>query len=205
MLLSVYEGSRISRIFCVKVDRRARRRHGQWYVLAGFALHDAPHAVFHSIVDVRGDSAGAVLGQRDMPVAVPSGAFGQTAQKTVDFLQLPFLAGRRQPCHGAEADSHGLACLEDHRDSAIAVCFLVVAALLCRSCLLCLLLSTTGAYNPELCRNSWRFRSRSSFLVVDVAVSCSDKLSRDSSSPEIVDISVATETGTHSYSCAWLA
>ena len=82
MLLSVREGSGISRIFCVKVDRRARRRHGQWYVLAGFALHDAPHAVFPSIVDVRGDSIGAVLGQGDMPVAVPSGAFGQTAQKT---------------------------------------------------------------------------------------------------------------------------
>ena len=29
---------------------RARRRHGQWYVLAGFARHDTPHAVFPSIV-----------------------------------------------------------------------------------------------------------------------------------------------------------
>ena len=32
----------------------------------------------------------------------------------------------------------------------------------------------------RFCGNSWRFRSRSSFPVVDVAVLCSDKLSRDS-------------------------
>ena len=50
MLLSVYEGSVISRIFLVKLNCRARRRHGQWYVLAGFAQHDTPHAVFPSIV-----------------------------------------------------------------------------------------------------------------------------------------------------------
>ena len=35
------------------------------------------------------------------------GVFGQTAQKTVDFLQLFFIAGRRHPGHGAEADSYG--------------------------------------------------------------------------------------------------
>ena len=35
------------------------------------------------------------------------GVFGQTAQKTVDFLQLLFIAGRRHPGHGAEADSNG--------------------------------------------------------------------------------------------------
>ena len=58
-----------------------------------------------------------------MPVVVPSGAFGQTAQKTVDYPQLPFFAGRRFTCRGAEADSHGLACY-----SAVAVCFLVVDA-----------------------------------------------------------------------------
>ena len=29
---------------------RVRRRHGQWYVLAGFARHDTPHAVYPSIV-----------------------------------------------------------------------------------------------------------------------------------------------------------
>ena len=49
-------------------------------------------------------------------------------QSTVDFPQLPFIAGRRFSCRGAEADSHGLACSEDHRDSAVAVCFLVVDA-----------------------------------------------------------------------------
>ena len=41
----------------------ARRRHWQWYVLAGFAGYDTPRAVFPSIVDVRGDSTSAVLGQ----------------------------------------------------------------------------------------------------------------------------------------------
>ena len=51
-------------------------------MLAGFAGYDTPRAVFLSIVDVRGDSTGAVLGQGDKPVVVPSGAFGQTAQKT---------------------------------------------------------------------------------------------------------------------------
>ena len=41
----------------------ARRRHWQWYVLAGYAGYDTPRAVFPSIVDVRGGSTGAVLGQ----------------------------------------------------------------------------------------------------------------------------------------------
>ena len=62
---------------------RARRRHWQWYVLAGCAGYDTPRAVIFD-VDVRGDSTGAVLGQGDMPVW----CFCQTAQKTVDFLQL---------------------------------------------------------------------------------------------------------------------
>ena len=39
--------------------------------------------------------------------AVVSGADGQTAQKTVHFLQLRFNACRRHPGHGAQADSHG--------------------------------------------------------------------------------------------------
>ena len=47
--------------------------------------------------EVGGDSTGAVLGQGDMPVFVPSDAFGQTAQKTVDFPQLPFAVFLR-PC-----------------------------------------------------------------------------------------------------------
>ena len=41
---------------------RARRRHLQWYVLAGFAGDDTLRAVFFD-VDARGDSTGAVLGQ----------------------------------------------------------------------------------------------------------------------------------------------
>ena len=85
-------------------------------------------------------STGAVLGQGGMPVVVPSGAFSQTAQKTADFLQLPFIAGRRHPCHGAEADSHGFACSEDHRDSAAQYFSWWSMLLLCRSCLLCPLL-----------------------------------------------------------------
>ena len=68
----------------------SRRRYWQWYVLAGFADYDTPLAVFPSIVNVCGDSTGAVLGQGDMPVFVLSDASGQTAQKNVDFPQLPF-------------------------------------------------------------------------------------------------------------------
>ena len=78
-------------------------------MLAGFAGYDTPRDVFSSVVNVRGDSAGAVLGQVitlaheaggdstgavlsqvDMPVVVSSGAFGETAQKTVEIPQLPF-------------------------------------------------------------------------------------------------------------------
>ena len=40
--------------------------------------------------EARGDSTGAVLSQGDMPVVVPSAAFGETAQKTVEIPQLPF-------------------------------------------------------------------------------------------------------------------
>ena len=68
----------------------SRRRYWQWCVLAGFAGYDTPRAVFPSIVNVRGDSTGAVLSQGDMPVVVPSGAFGETAQETVEIPQLPF-------------------------------------------------------------------------------------------------------------------
>ena len=110
-------------------------------LLAGLAGYDTPRAVFPSIVDVRGDSTGAIIGQDDMPVVVPSGAFGQTAQKTVDFPQLPFFASRRHPGRGAEADFHDLTCSEDHRDSAVQFVFWWSMPLLCRSCLLCPLLS----------------------------------------------------------------
>ena len=67
--------------------RRAHRRQRQWYALAGFAGYDTPLAVFRSIVDVRGDFTGAVLGHSDLLVVVPSGAFGQTVQKTADSPQ----------------------------------------------------------------------------------------------------------------------
>ena len=107
---------------------------GGRFRLAGFAGYDAPRAVFPSAVPcvfplhggrpmlsgtivgmdqkdsfyvhmrlldaARGDSTGAVLGQGDMPVVVPC--------RKLDFLQLPFIAGRRHPGHGAEAVSHGL-------------------------------------------------------------------------------------------------
>ena len=88
----------------------SRRRYWQWYVLAGFAGYVTPRAVlFFPLVNVRGDSTGAVLGQvisladeargdstgaalgqGVKPVVVPSGAFGETAQKTVEIPQLPF-------------------------------------------------------------------------------------------------------------------
>ena len=50
--------------------------------------------------------------QFSVKVICPSGVFGHTVQKTVDFLQLPLIAGRRHPGHGAEADSHGFSCLK---------------------------------------------------------------------------------------------
>ena len=83
-------------------------------MLAGFAGYDAPRAVFPLIValanEARGDSTGAVLGQGDLPVEVSSGAFHQTAQKTVGIPQLPFFDKVVQiSCRVAEADSHGLA------------------------------------------------------------------------------------------------
>ena len=76
---------------------------------SGFAPLDSPHAVFPSIVDVRGDSTGAVLGQAIalavearcdstgavfgqgffLPVVV-SGAVGQTVQKTLENPQSQF-------------------------------------------------------------------------------------------------------------------
>ena len=90
------------------------------------------------------------------------------------FPPLQSIESRRLHFRAAKTDPHGLACLEDHRDSAVAVCFLVVAALLCRSCLLCPLFSTTGAHGP----GSAEIRGGAAVAVppvVDVAVSCSDK------------------------------
>ena len=100
--------------------RRAHRRQRQRYVLAGFAGYDTPRAVFPSIVNARGDSTGAVLGQGDMPVVFLSGGFGQTVQKTADSPQLRSIAGRRHPLRAANADPHGSVGSADHGDSPVA-------------------------------------------------------------------------------------
>ena len=83
-------------------------------MLAGFAGYDEHRAVFPSFValadEARGDSTGAVLVQGDMPVVIASGAFDQTAQKTVEIPQLPFVDEVVHiSCRSAQADSHGLA------------------------------------------------------------------------------------------------
>ena len=100
---------------------RARRRQRQWYVLAGFLGDGSPRAVFPSIVC--GDSTGAVLGQGDMPVVVPSGASGQTVLKTAGSPQLQSIVGRHLPLRAANADPHGPVCTADHGDSTVAAYF----------------------------------------------------------------------------------
>ena len=49
----------------------------------------------------------------------PEGALRGAVQTTADFPQLQFIAGRRFPCRGAEADSHGPDCSADHRNSSV--------------------------------------------------------------------------------------
>ena len=100
---------------------RPHRRQRQWYVLAGFPGYVTLRAVFPSIFDVRGDSTGAVLGLGDMPVVVPSGAFGQTVQKTADSPQLQSIAGRQHPLRAANAVPHGPGYSPDHRVSTVQV------------------------------------------------------------------------------------
>ena len=87
---------------------------------AGFAGFDTPRAVFPSIVDVRGDSTGAVLGHSVMPVVVPSGAFGQTVQKTAVSPQWQSIAGRQHPLRAANAVPHGPGYSPDHTGSTVA-------------------------------------------------------------------------------------
>ena len=49
-----------------------------------------------------------VLGQVvDVPVVVQRQVRGSELQKIVEIPQFPFIAGRRHPGHGAEADCHG--------------------------------------------------------------------------------------------------
>ena len=117
---------------------RARRRQRQWYVLAGFLGDGSPRAVFPSIVC--GDSTGAVLGQGDMPVVVPSGASGQTVLKTAGSPQLQSIVGRHLPLRAANADPHGPVFTADHGDSTVAAyfggrcsCWRVVQILMCCS------------------------------------------------------------------------
>ena len=74
------------------------------------------------------------------------------------------------------------ACSENHKDSAVAVCFLVVDALFCRSCFLCPLLFSTATHGSD----SAEFVEvplRSSFLVVDVAVFMQRQVVSRQSSP----------------------
>ena len=85
-------------------------------------------------------------------------------------------------CRSAEADSHGLARAEDHGDSAVAVCFLVVDASCCAGPAYCARCCYDKGAGSRLLHKfvevpQWQF-----LLVVDVAVLCSDKLSRDSES-----------------------
>ena len=53
--------------------------------------------------------------------------------ETVVVPQLQFIEDRRLPLRAAETAPHGPAFSEDQRVSSVAVCFLVVAAVLCRS------------------------------------------------------------------------
>ena len=134
---------------------RARRRQRQWYVLAGFLGDGSPRAVFPSIVC--GDSTtGAVLGQGDMPVVFPSGAFGQTVQKTAVSPQLQSIVGRHLPLRAANADPHGPVCTADHGDSTVAAyfggrcsCWRVVQILRC--CRGGALVAPTVAARREIC------------------------------------------------------
>ena len=88
--------------------------------------------------------------------------------------------GRRLPFRAAETDPHGLACSENHRDSVVAACFLVVDALFCRSCLLCPLLFSTGAHGSD----SAEFVEFPQSLVVDVAVFMQRQVVSRQSSPQ---------------------
>ena len=69
---------------------------------------DMPVVMLDSLVQT-------VLGQVvDVPVVVQRQVRGLSVQTAVLVPQLPFIAGRRHPGHGAEADSHGFPCSEDH-------------------------------------------------------------------------------------------
>ena len=65
------------------------------------------------------NSTVTVLGQGVHACRCWFGADGQTVQKTVVMPQLQFFAAVVFPCRAAKAYPHGLACSEDHRDSAV--------------------------------------------------------------------------------------
>ena len=64
---------------------------------------------------------GAVLGQGRCARVAQREGYGQTVQKAVLVPHLQFLEGRRLFFVTAEANPHGPACSENHRDSAVAV------------------------------------------------------------------------------------
>ena len=69
---------------------------------------DMPIVMLDSLVQT-------VLGQVvDVPVVVQRQVRGLSVQTAVLVPQLPLIAGRRHPGHGAVADSHGFPCSEDH-------------------------------------------------------------------------------------------
>ena len=105
---------------------RAGVDNGSCIFWAGFAGYDASYAEFPLVVGrtgMLGTLVGmdqkdryaarcftvAVLGHAgDMPVVVNNRCLGFHSAEKLEVPQLPFFSGRRYPCRGAEADSHGL-------------------------------------------------------------------------------------------------
>ena len=142
-------------------------------IAAGFAGHDTPRAVFFD-VDVRGDSTGAVHSQGDMPVwcvwsdSAENFGFSAAAVLRRSSISLSWCRGRFPRS----------SCSEDHRDSAVAVCFLVVDAPVVQV-LFHAVLCSTGAHGSDPAEI--RVDAAGAVpAVVDVAVLRSDTLSRDS-------------------------
>ena len=117
------------------------------------------------------------LGKVVVPVVAQRQVRGSMVQQTADFQQLQSIEGRRLPFRAAEADPHGPAFSEVHGDSAVAVCCLVVDAPVVQVVLGMPVVVHDRCAWFRLCRNLWRCRTCSSFMVVDVAVSRSDKFS----------------------------
>ena len=113
---------------------------------------DMPIVMLDSLVQT-------VLGQVvDVPVVVQRQVRGQVVQKAVLVPQLPFIAGRRHPGHGAEADSHDFPFSEDHRDSPAQYFSWWWIPLLCR-------------FAGSRCRRGWYSRELTVALVENIVVS----------------------------------